>query len=89
MTASGAGRAAGPRHHQGELAARLGEMGVAVDDLDAVEQRVGAVDEAGVVDLPLEPAGGVAFLQPIELRIVRPCLVSKERVRTFRHDPSP
>ncbi len=50
-------------------------MGVAIDDLDAVEQRMGALDIGGMVDFLDETAGPVAVGQPIELGVVLARLV--------------
>ena len=56
------------RRARGEEVRRLGEMGVAVDDLDAGELRMQAGRGLGVVDLADDPARRITGLAPVVLR---------------------
>ena len=59
---------------RGPQVGRFGEMRVAVDDLDAFEQRIEAARVGGVVHFANEAPFPAPFLEPIPLRVVRPRL---------------
>src|SRR3974390_2764168 len=46
-------------------------MRVAIDDLDAVEERVSALDVLRMIDLTNEAAGGPTFVEPVALCVIR------------------
>ena len=45
-------------------------MRVAIDDLDTIEQRMGALHKSGMIDFLDETAFRIAIGQPVELGIV-------------------
>src|SRR5262245_19063270 len=64
-------------------------MGVAVDDLDASEQRIDAAHTGCVIDLADVTAGRPAFGEPVPLRVVDDRLHHGAGGIVFCHERSP
>ena len=53
------------RRAAGEKVGRFGDVGIAIDDLDALEHRIESAGLRGIVNLADHAAGGVSFGRPV------------------------